>query len=327
MLPPFCPNPKCICHSPDTASKSARRFYRYAGFHLTDVVGPVQRFRCVKCGKYFSERTFSLDYWTRKSLNNMEIFRAISSGESLASIGRNLDCSSESVQNRLDRLGRNSLALHSRMTRDFKLREDLAADGFESFERSHFFPSYLNILVGVESQLLYRFSFTSFRRKGRMTEAQKRRRAVYDAVHPLPRGAVKKAFTRLAAQIPALWDPSIKPTLILRSDEHPAYPVSIQSVKFLAEKIEHGVFLHECHSSTAPRTITNPLFPVNYYDRELRKDIAAYRRESTCITRNVGNGLLRFANHLAWHNYRKQFRAEVRGFEGNNARRMGGNRS
>ncbi|HUW69417.1 MAG TPA: hypothetical protein VMX33_04230, partial [bacterium] len=49
---------------------------------------------------------------------------------------------------------------------------------------------------------------------------------------------------------------------------------------------------------------------VNYYDRELRKDLAAFRRESTCFTRNVANGLSRFACHMAYHNYQKPYRVE-----------------
>jgi hypothetical protein len=47
---------------------------------------------------------------------------------------------------------------------------------------------------------------------------------------------------------------------------------------------------------------------VNYYDRELRKDIAAFRRESTCYTRNTANGLARVMAHLVYHNYQKPYR-------------------
>jgi hypothetical protein len=67
-------------------------------------------------------------------------------------------------------------------------------------------------------------------------------------------------------------------------------------------------FIHETWPSTAPRTVLNPRFPVNYYDRELRKDIAAFRRESPCCTRNTANGLARFMAHLVYHNYQKPHR-------------------
>jgi hypothetical protein len=54
----------------------------------------------------------------------------------------------------------------------------------------------------------------------------------------------------------------------------------------------------------------NPLFSVNYYDRELRKDLAAFRRESTCFTRNAANGLSRVMCHMAYHNYQKPYRVK-----------------
>ena len=69
-----------------------------------------------------------------------------------------------------------------------------------------------------------------------------------------------------------------------------------------------GSFRHLTWSSKAVRNIINPLFPVNYYDRELRKDLAVFRRESTCYTRNTANGLARFMLHLVYHNYQKPFR-------------------
>ena len=95
------------------------------------------------------------------------------------------------------------------------------------------------------------------------------------------------------------------PTLVFRTDEHPVYPRAILRVPELRNASVSRSFVHERHSSIAPRTKRNPLFPVNYYDRELRKDIAAYRRESTCFGRNVANGLLRLGHHMVWHNYLK----------------------
>ncbi|GAB1483381.1 hypothetical protein MASR2M78_21970 [Treponema sp.] len=67
-------------------------------------------------------------------------------------------------------------------------------------------------------------------------------------------------------------------------------------------------FIHKQYSSKAERTLHNPLFSVNYYDRELRKDMATFRRESTCFSRNISSGMLRFMSHMVWHNYEKSHR-------------------
>jgi len=275
---------------------------------MTKVIGRVQRFQCISCGKTFSTRTFSLDYYTKKSIPYKEIFDRIPSGASVSAIARNLHCSVGSAQNRMDRLARNCVALHESLLHGHTLREDLVADGFESFDRSQFFPNNVNILVGKESQALYASTHVTLRRKGRMTPSQRARRARYEETWKAPRNGVETSFAGLLTVIPGLWNPATKPRLALITDEHPAYPPAIARVGELAKRARAGGFVHETYSSKAPRTAQNPLFPVNYFDRELRKDLPAYHRESTCFCRNVANGRLRFAIYQAWHNYRKPHR-------------------
>jgi hypothetical protein len=64
---------------------------------------------------------------------------------------------------------------------------------------------------------------------------------------------------------------------------------------------------HLTVNSRLPRTTSIPLFPSNYLDREIRKDQAAHRRETTCFARNASNNMARLACYLAWHNYQKRF--------------------
>lgn len=285
-------------------------FWKPHGYYHTARDGTVRRFRCRACGRTFAQSTFLLTYYTKKNLDFAQIFRSISAAESLASIARNLRCRPDPVQNRLERLGRASLAMHARLSGDLACTEDLVADGFESFERSQYFPCHLNLLVGANSQFLYALTHVTLRRKGRMTGQQKLRRTALERRFLPPRGALVESFARLAKEMPRHWNPSRQPTLVLRTDEHPAYPRALRRIPELVQAAQAGRFRHERYSSTLPRTLSNPLFPVNYWDRELRKDLAAFRRESTCITRNVGAGLLRGACHLVWHNYRKVFRVK-----------------
>jgi hypothetical protein len=198
--------------------------------------------------------------------------------------------------------------MHARLMDGHELSEDLCADGFESFDRSQYFPNAINILVGTESQFLYGHTHATLRRKGRMTIAQRKKRDTLDIASPIPPGAVRRSFKTLVSRIEPMWNKGARPRLVLRTDEHPAYPHAIRHIDGLRMAVSHGAFIHERYSSKERRTLMNPLFPVNYYDRELRKDIAAYRRESTCFTRNVSNGLLRLEHHQVWHNYWKPHR-------------------
>jgi hypothetical protein len=198
--------------------------------------------------------------------------------------------------------------MHEFLMADLKLSENLVADGFESFDRSQYFPNNINLLVGQDSQYLYGVTHTTIRHKGRMSKHQKRLRAKREQTYRAPKKGIQVSLTRLLGIIPGLWDCSKKPRLRLWTDEHLAYPRSILHVSRLAQCQCEGSLVHLTWPSKARRTVLNPLFPVNYYDRELRKDIAAFRRESTCYTRNTANGLARFMLHLVCHNYQKPFR-------------------
>jgi len=306
MVPSFCPNPRCEHHFDEAGAYDG--CWKHAGSYETLVVGSVPRFRCLACGKGFSARTFSIDYYTKRLFDMREIQRAISQSESVSSIARHLAGSVESIQNRVDRLARNSIAMHEQLLADLRLSENLVADGFESFDRSQYFPNNINLLVGKDSQFLYGVTHTTIRRKGRMSGHQKRVRGKLELSYLAPKQGIQSSFARLLEIIPARWDKSSKPELRLWTDEHQAYPRSIRQVPALVRGLADGSFRHLTWSSKAPRSIGNPLFSVNYWDRELRKDLAAFRRESTCYTRNTANGLARLMLHLVYHNYQKPFR-------------------
>ena len=51
------------------------------------------------------------------------------------------------------------------------------------------------------------------------------------------------------------------------------------------------------------------MFPVNYLDRQLRKDLAEHVRETVRFSRRIEFSLERAMVHLAHHNYFKVFRS------------------
>ena len=91
------------------------------------------------------------------------------------------------------------------------------------------------------------------------------------------------------------------------TDEKREYARAFASHRLFREQDrEHRVVPHRV-SSRLPRTIDNPLFTSNYLDRELQKDQAAHRRETTCFARSAANGMTRMACYLDWHNYEKRY--------------------
>jgi hypothetical protein len=196
------------------------------------------------------------------------------------------------------------------------------ADGFESYCVSQYFPNNIHLLVGQRSQFVYAENHVTLRRKGRMTERQKRRREALDKLfRPTPRG-IERAFARIGTEALRVLSDSRRAGLSLWTDEKLEYRRALESRPCVAALIKEGRFRHRTISSRAARTRDNPLFAVNYLDRELRKDLHEHVRETVCFGRNVNHQEERLTLYLFRHNFLKPFRitgdqrshAEVAGY-------------
>lgn len=313
--PPFCAARSCIHHEPNPVSPY--RAYVPWGFYPTKAFGIVPRFRCTACGTTFSRQTFRLDYYAKRIVSYDDIVQRLSACESLSSIGRALHCSTDSISNRISRAARQALALGSALSSTMKPNEDLVADGFESFCRSQYFPNNITLLVGASSQYVYAADHVTLRRKGRMTEKQARKRAMLEQRWMAnPRG-IENSFARIAHEALRVYSEGRRPSLTLWTDEHQAYARALAHSPHLSLLLHEGLIRHRVVSSRIARTTRNPLFPVNYLDRELRKDLHEHVRETVCFGRNVNRQMERLAVYLLWHNTIKPHRA--RGSPGSNA--------
>jgi hypothetical protein len=195
-----------------------------------------------------------------------------------------------------ERLGRHCLLFLWRDLQRIRLGEPVAVDGFESFAHSQYYPCHFHLAVGADSHFTYAFTDSELRRKGRMTDAQKRRRAELERRHgrPDPR-SIEKEIAELVRLLPE----SHARTLVIRSDEHPAYP---RGLKRAARLIRH-----EVTPSTARRTSANPLFPVNLMDLLIRHCSGNHKRETIAFSKTRQNGVERLAILIVWRNYAKSF--------------------
>jgi hypothetical protein len=301
--PEFCPNPGCRYHHRDAAA-GLRWYVRFGTFN-TRARGPIQRFRCIDCGKTCSTQTFSVHYWTHYTNDLAWLLGQLTTCAGLRQIGRVAGVTHRVIQNRCRRLARNCLAVMDLALHTLRLREHLAFDGFESFTRSQYHPNNITHVTGSDSQFIYAAVHTVFRRKGAMTELQKRRRSLIDRAWTSSTTVGQQCrhlFADLAPQIDIACSTRTQP-LELRSDEHKAYPKAIRSVALLRDRLEDGSLLHLRVSSRRARTRANPLFPVNYVDRQLRLTLAEYVRETVRQGREVNSQMERFSIFMAVHNF------------------------
>lgn len=303
--PTFCPNPKCRLHTSDPKGVV---WYQKFGFHHTKAFGPVQRYRCTLCRKTFSSQTFSIDYYAKRVLSYDRIMREIVGCSSNRHISRTLRASCDSVQNRVARLSRNALSMHEHAMSLIPFAEDVAADGFESFTHSQYHPNNINILVGSRSQFTYFWNEVTIRRKGVMTEKQRLRRDELEKKWKATKGGITRSFAEVYVRIADLCTRLPYRHCTLYTDEHKSYVYARKASASVRHISTIGLFSHIRLSSKLPRTRHNMLFPVNYMDREIRKDQKNHVRETVCHARNQSNMMQRLSLYLWHHNYYKHHR-------------------
>jgi transposase-like protein len=292
--PPHCPNPLCSFH----LDPRGWRFRRKGSFLRATPPHRVPRWRCLHCQRSFSSQTFSATYWLRRPDLPARLFLRLLSCSAYRQIARDLDISPSTVMRQADRLGRHCLLFHERLRPKGPL-EALALDGFESFEFSQYTPVHFHMAIGTSAHFIYGFTDSELRRKGRMTEAQKRRRAELEAEigRPDPRSIERE----VAALLEILAREGSR--VMLHTDDHPAYPRALRDVRSaLGCEIAHAVT-----SSRAARTPQNPLFPVNLCDLLIRHSQANHKRETIAFSKRRACAAYRLWVFVIWRNTMKSF--------------------
>ncbi len=294
---PHCTNPSCpYFHHENDQDTSWRRDF---GFYSTKAFGTVNRYQCNHCGKTFSDQSFKIDYYVKKPVNYEDLIRPLVSTSGQRNTGRFYGLRYELIQNRYERLSRMLMAVHAQLRKEIGYEEAFVLDGFESFSKSQYYPNNINILVGSESEFIYGMGFSQLRRKGVMTEEQKEERERLETTYGrAPGKAITMSAALLMANAANYLDENNLSKTTLRSDEHLAYVRAYRSLHGL-----ENYFTHERYSSKAPRNDKNPLFAVNYVDRQFRKDQANHVRETVQFARCPSAMMARLSIYQMYHNY------------------------
>lgn len=308
----FCPNSSCPNHTPH----SPIQWFDYHGTYTSG--GTLrQRYRCRYCRKTFSKRTLSINYWTHRHIDYQELITLFCSGFSVRGLARYFNTTTKTIQNRFTRLTRNIITILTSLHHSLKLNEHLVADGLENFCVSQDFPNNIHLLAGKTSQFLYGFNYSLMRRKGTKTKVQEKRcKKLYPQVD-FTSHTIKRTFKELLVQMTNVAHQT--DAFQLYTDERMQYRSALDEDPFTCRLRVTGCFSHITINSKEPRTITNDLFSVNYLDREVRKDVPEYHRETVCIGRNVNNSLERLCVYFFHHNFIKRYRIGVSGEERSHA--------
>lgn len=290
FTPPFCPHPRCRFHA-----EPRGWCFKKKGFFVRQAVPRrIQRYRCTHCGRSFSSQTFHPTYWLKRPELLSGLLLRVVACSGYRQIARERGVAPSTVLRQVERLGRHCLLFHERHRPKGSLGEPLVVDGFESFEYSQYHPVHFHTAVGAHSHFFHAFTDSELRRKGRMTVAQRQRRAELEALlgRPDPRSIEREMAALIAVVVPEHGAAEV------RSDEHPAYPRALR--RLADRRIRHRVT-----SSRRPRTPQNPLFPVNLLDLLIRHSSANHKRETIAFSKRRQCAAYRLAILLVWRNYLK----------------------
>jgi len=209
-------------------------------------------------------------------------------------IARALPCSKSTVAHQVARLGRHCLLVQARELSKISSLNEIAIDGFETFEWSQYFPFHHNVAVDVDSGYFLYHTDSPLRRKGRMTAGQKKRRLALEV--ELGRANPRAVETG----VQALLSPLISRTATIRSDDHRAYPRAIGRLG--------GRVAHRITSSKQRRDERNPLWEINVLDLMIRHSTAAHKRETIAWAKRRQASIEKLTIFQVWRNYFKRRR-------------------
>jgi transposase-like protein len=303
FTPPFCPRASCTHHTKPPAS----RWWFREGHHLTKAFGKVPRFRCKGCGLTFSVQTFRVTYYAKRIIALRRLERLSASSMSTRALSREFRCSCGTISNRIDRIARQGIMLHTTLRPLADPHEAVCFDGLVNFDRSQFFPNDIGISITGNSRFILGLSHATTRRAGTMREDQREKRDLLYEGLGFERKAVERSFTEHLDLIARERPPTPDAPLILITDEKQEYGRALEGHQLYKEQDAGSRCVHMTVNSELPRTYLNPLFPSNYIDREVRKDQANFRRETTCFSWKGADCMSRLVSWAVWHNYDKRY--------------------
>ena len=294
--PPHCPNPNCKYHNHSGGPWPCRK---HGFFHRRLPPHRIQRYRCLACGVSFSSQTFSTTYWLKRPDVLPQLMHKAVGGMANRQIAADLGAAPTTIDRQLLRLGRHCLLFHRQQMQRAAPPRALAIDGFESFEQSQYHPFHFQLGIEPETSFIPYFTDSELRRKGRMTERQKKIRALKERLYGRPpRGAMLRDITEL---LEVSTRGATRVTVL--SDEHKLYPVALRRLPCRVE--------HRRVSSRRRRDRRNLLWEVNRVDRLLRHAQAGHVRETLAWPKRRCCSALRLGVFVVWWNYLR--RRYVRG--------------
>ena len=272
--PPCCPSLRC----PSQRSRLPRRIQRKGAYRRRCDGRLVPRFRCLHCRRSFSSQTFRLDYRLRKPWLNPTVAQLLCAKTTLRKMAEILGVDRKTIEARLELFGAHCRDFHESLLRRHRgrtggLRGAMMMDELETFERDRrLCPITVPVLIEKHSYFVVHVETAPLGPRGRLSEADQKRRERYEDRFGRRRSGSREAVRRTLQA----WKEAAGPqgAVQIETDRKSSYR------GLLREVFPVGQPHHATHSSKAPRTYANPLFPINHTNALLRDSVSRLVRRS-----------------------------------------------
>jgi transposase-like protein len=308
--PPRCPYFRCSQHL-----EPSPKFFRHHGHYQPLCrAQPVPRFRCEACGRTFSRQTFRMDYRDHRPDLNARLFQSLASGIGLRQSSRNLRLSLRCTELKFRKISRHLRRLNLNLRTSLPSGSKFQLDEIETYEgRRNGRPLSVPVVIETGSRYIIWAESATIRPRGKMTPSRRRAILADEARFGRRRDRSRRSVRRTLERAASLLRP--EQTVLLDTDQKTSY-VGLAKAVFGRRRL-----LHRRTSGKLPRTVANPLFPINHTEAVARDLTGRLRRQSWLASKKRRYLDLGLQLHMAYRNLvRRRFNedrespAELLGF-------------
>lgn len=285
---PTCPH--CIILN---FSSESRRLVKKAGyFRRSSDSRTVQRFRCLKCQKHFSNATFHRSFRQKKRQLNERLRKLLCSGVSQRRAAKLLNVSRRTIERKFLFLGSFAIRELEAFNLNCPKSEVVEFDDLETFEHTKCKPLSVTLAVESQSRRILGFEVSRMPAKGKLTRIALKK---YGRRYDKRSEARHRLFLKLK--------PLVLETATFKSDQNPHYPQQLKaSFPFSTHEPCKGRRGSIVGQGELKKIKFDPIFSLNHTCAMLRANMNRLFRRTWCTTKLPERLNLHLAMYSVFHN-------------------------
>jgi hypothetical protein len=246
-----------------------------------------------------------MDFRDRRPDLNPKLLELLASGVGLRQSARLLGLSLRCCELKFRKLARHLRRLNLNLRSRLPAGSSFQLDELETYEgRRNSRPLSVPVLLERDSRFIVWAESAPIRPRGSMSSARRRAIAQDEMRLGSRRDRSRRSLERTLRRAAELCDGHDQ--VLLETDEKSSYP-PLARAAFGGKRL-----VHRRTNSRLPRTISNPLFPINHTEALLRDLTGRLRRESWLVSKKRRYLDLGLQIVCAWRNYvRRRFNRDV----------------